>query len=132
MESILLHQYLHAWLPGSFGPATLIRPDWSSAPRAPELWLVEGVAEYYARLLPVRRTGGTSRARFYDAMGTLITVWRELGGGDRIEPAGLVGPVVRGGEEGAMPRLVAGGAIAIDQDDLRSFRQWRQGSIGPP
>jgi len=125
METMLLHQYLHAWLPGSFGPRALVRPDWSTAPRAPDLWLIEGVAEYYARLLPVRRTGGANRARFYDAMGGLITLWRELGGGDRIDPSTLVAPVVRGGDDRAMPRLVAGGALAAFLLDLEIRDQTR-------
>jgi predicted metalloprotease with PDZ domain len=125
METMLLHQYLHAWLPGSFGPRSLVRPDWSSAPRAPDLWLIEGVAEYYARLLPVRRTGGATRARFYDEMGALITLWRELGGGDRIDPSTLVGPVVRGGDDRAMPRLVAGGALAAFLLDLEIRNETR-------
>ncbi|HET9334501.1 MAG TPA: PDZ domain-containing protein [Gemmatimonadota bacterium] len=118
METMLLHQYLHAWLPGSFGPRSLVQPDWSSAPRASDLWLIEGVAEYYARLLPVRRTGGSTRSRFYDQMGALITLWRELGGGDRIDPSTLVGPVIRGGDDRSMPRLVAGGALAAFLLDL--------------
>lgn len=118
METMLLHQYLHAWLPGSFGPGELVRPDWSRAPRVPDLWLVEGVAEYYARLLPVRRTGGSSRTRFYDQMGALVTLWRELGGSDEIEPSSLVDPVVRGGDDRAMARLIAGGALTAFLTDL--------------
>ena len=118
METMLLHQYLHAWFPGSFGPAELVRPDWSRPPRVRVLWLVEGAAEYYARLLPVRRTGGSSRARFYDQIGALITLWRELGGSDAIEPTTLVDPVVRGGDDRAMARLVVGGALTAFLMDL--------------
>ncbi|HJU87688.1 MAG TPA: PDZ domain-containing protein, partial [Gemmatimonadota bacterium] len=112
MQTMLLHQYLHAWFPGGFGPRELERPDWSRAPVVEELWLVEGVAEYYARLLPVRRTGGASRERFYQQMAALATLWQELGGGDGIAPGELVGPVLRGGDDRAMARLVAGGALA--------------------
>jgi predicted metalloprotease with PDZ domain len=112
MQTMLLHQYFHAWFPGGFGPRELARPDWSRAPRVDDLWLVEGAAEYYARLLPVRRSGGASRERFYEQMGALATLWRELGGGDRIAPGELVGPVLRGGDDRAMARLVAGGALA--------------------
>jgi predicted metalloprotease with PDZ domain len=118
METMLLHQYLHAWFAGSFGPAELVRPDWSRPPRVRVLWLVEGAAEYYARLLPVRRTGGSSRARFYDQIGALITLWRELGGSDAIEPTTLVDPVVRGGDDRAMARLVVGGALTAFLMDL--------------
>lgn len=125
MGAMLLHQYLHAWLPGSFGPAELVRPEWSLAPLAPDLWLVEGVAEYYARLLPVRRTGGVSRARFYDQIGNLVALWRELGGDDAINPAALVDPVVRGGDDRAMARLVAGGALTAFLTDLAIRDQTR-------
>jgi len=118
METILLHQYLHAWLPGTFGPRELVRAHWSQAPRATDLWLVEGAAEYYARLLPVRRRGEASRSRFYDQMGALISVWRDLGGGGEIRPATLAGPVIRGGDDRAMARLVAGGALTAFLLDL--------------
>jgi predicted metalloprotease with PDZ domain len=129
METMLLHQYLHAWLPGAFAPRELARPDWSRAPRVEDLWLVEGVAEYYARLLPVRRSGGAARERFYAPMGALATVWRELGGGDRIVPAELVGPVLRGGDDRAMARLVAGGALAAFLLDI-AIRDETQGLRG--
>lgn len=129
VETMLLHQYLHAWLPGAFGPAELVQPDWSRAPRVPELWLVEGAAEYYARLLPVRRSGGATRARFYDQMGALITLWRELGGGDEIEPSSLAGPVLRGGDDRTMARLVAGGALTAFLMDL-SIRDETRGLRG--
>ncbi|HUF89766.1 MAG TPA: PDZ domain-containing protein, partial [Gemmatimonadota bacterium] len=118
VETMLLHQYLHAWLPGMFGPRELVWPDWTRAPRTDDLWLVEGAAEYYARLLPVRRRGESARARFYDEMGTLITLWRELGGGDEVRPGGLAGPVIRGGEDGSMARLVLGGALTAFLVDL--------------
>jgi predicted metalloprotease with PDZ domain len=129
VETILLHQYLHAWLPGTFGPAELVHPDWSRSPRVPDLWLVEGVAEYYARLLPVRRAGGASRARFYDQVGALITLWRELGGQDAIQPSTLAGPVLRGGDDRAMARLVAGGALSAFLTDL-SIRDETRGLHG--
>ena len=129
METMLLHQYLHAWLPGSFGPRELARPDWSRAPRVEDLWLVEGAAEYYARLLPVRQSGGAARERFYARMGALATVWRELGGGDGIAPADLVEPVLRGGDDRAMARLVAGGALAAFLLDI-AIRQETQGLRG--
>ncbi|HET6637390.1 MAG TPA: PDZ domain-containing protein [Gemmatimonadota bacterium] len=128
MQTMLLHQYLHAWLPGGFGPRELVRPDWSRAPAVDDLWLVEGAAEYYARLLPVRRSGGAARERFYEQIGALITLWRELGGGDEIAPGELVGPVLRGGDDRAMARLVAGGALAsflLDiaiRDETRGLR----------
>jgi predicted metalloprotease with PDZ domain len=118
MGTMLLHQYLHAWLPATFGPEELVRPDWSRAPLAPDLWLVEGVSEYYARLLPERRSGGATRARFYELMGSLIALWRELGGTDRIDPGPLVDPVVRGGDDRATARLVAGGALTAFLTDL--------------
>ena len=128
MQTMLLHQYLHSWLPGGFGPRELARPDWSRAPRVEDLWLVEGAAEYYARLLPVRKSGGASRERFYEQIGALATLWGELGGGDGIAPGELVGPVLRGGEDRAMARLVAGGALAaflLDiaiRDETRGLR----------
>lgn len=129
VETMLLHQYLHAWLPGSFGPAELVRPDLSRAPRVPDLWLVEGAAEYYARLLPVRRTGGSSRSRFYEQMAALVTLWRELGGSDEILPSALVGPVLRGGDDRAMARLIAGGALTAFLVDL-SIRDETHGLRG--
>lgn len=61
-------------------------------------------------------------------MGALVTLWRELGGSDEIEPASLVDPVVRGGDDRAMARLVAGGALTallIDlaiRDETRGLR----------
>jgi predicted metalloprotease with PDZ domain len=128
MQTMLLHQYLHSWFPGAFGPRELERPDWSRAPIVEDLWLVEGAAEYYARLLPVRRSGGASRERFYQQMAALVTVWQELGGGDRFTPGELVGPVLRGGDDRAMARLVAGGALAsflLDiaiRDETRGLR----------
>ena len=129
METMLLHQYLHAWFPGGFGPRELARPDWSRAPRVEDLWLVEGAAEYYARLLPVRQTGGAARERFYARMGALATLWRELGGGDGIAPADLAGPVLRGGDDRAMARLVAGGALAAFLLDI-AIREETQGLRG--
>ncbi|HEY7472292.1 MAG TPA: PDZ domain-containing protein [Gemmatimonadota bacterium] len=129
VETILLHQYLHAWLPGAFGPAELVHPDWSRAPRVPDLWFVEGAAEYYARLLPVRRGGGSSRVRFYDQMGALVTLWRELGGRDEILSSTLAGPVLRGGDDRTMARLVAGGALTAFLTDL-SIRDETRGLRG--
>ena len=129
METMLLHQYLHAWLPGGFAPRELARPDWSRAPRVEDLWLVEGAAEYYARLLPVRRSGGAARERFYARMGALATLWQELGGGDGIVPAELVGPVLRGGDDRAMARLIAGGALATFLLDI-AIRDETQGLRG--
>ncbi|MFN2384193.1 MAG: hypothetical protein ABR559_08020, partial [Gemmatimonadota bacterium] len=72
---LLLHQYLHAWYPGSFGPVALRRPDFFAPPVLQDEWLIEGAAEYYARLLPVR-TGGVGRHAFYETMGELLTLWR--------------------------------------------------------
>ena len=128
MQTMLLHQYLHSWLPGGFGPRELAQPDWSRAPVVEDLWLVEGAAEYYARLLPVRRSGGATRERFYELMGALVTLWRQLGGGDRIAPGELVGPVLRGGDGRDMARLVVGGALSsflLDiaiRDETRGLR----------
>lgn len=86
--SLLLHQYLHAWYPGAFGPAALLDPDFTAPPQVPDAWLIEGAAEYYARLLPVRY-GRAAPASFYDAMGDLLTVWRERGRGGVVDPATL-------------------------------------------
>lgn len=129
VETMLLHQYLHAWLPGTFGPRELTWPDWSRAPRTSDLWLIEGAAEYYARLLPVRRRGERARSRFYDEMGALITLWRELGGGDEIRPGSLAGPVIRGGDDRATARLVVGGALTAFLVDL-AIREETRGVRG--
>lgn len=107
LGTVLLHQYLHAWYPGSFGPAPLQRPVYSAPPQVPERWLIEGAAEYYARLLPARYQSG-GREGFYDSMGELLTLWRELGGGPRVDVAALGA----GSDERDRARFVAGGALA--------------------
>lgn len=116
LGSVLLHQYLHAWLPGQFGPAALLRPDYRLAPRVSDAWLIEGAAEYYARLLPVRY-GAAERPAFYDAMADVLWYWRQLGGGDRIDLRDLSVPG-RSGDSSESSRLVAGGTLAVFMLDL--------------
>lgn len=114
LGALLLHQYLHAWYPGSFGPYPLVHPDFSAPPPAREAWLVEGAAEYFARLLPVRY-GEAPRAAFYGQMGEILTLWRELGGGSVIDVASLV---PEGGVDGAATRVVAGASLAAFVIDI--------------
>ncbi len=109
--ALLLHQYLHAWYPGAFGPAYLLDPDFSVLPQLTEAWLIEGAAEYYARLLPVRY-GRAPPATFYDAMADLLTVWRDGGRGGTIDPAAL-GPNTADEAD-----LVVGGALAAMVVDI--------------
>ena len=115
---LLLHQYLHAWLPGEFGPRALVSPrGYRAPPSLEDLWLVEGVAEYYAHLLPARsRRGG--RQAFYDALGQLLTNWRQLGGGDRIDPGALVRRARATGDELDRTRMTIGGTLAAFLIDL--------------
>ncbi|HUP01764.1 MAG TPA: PDZ domain-containing protein [Gemmatimonadota bacterium] len=105
---VLLHQYLHAWYPGTFGPIDLIRPHFATVPPFTDAWLIEGTAEYYARLLP-SRYGPAGRQPFYDAMGEILTLWRQLGGGATIDVRALH---TVGGAGASTPRLVVGGALA--------------------
>ena len=101
--SLLLHQYLHAWYPGAFGPAALLDPNFLAPPDVPGAWFLEGAAEYYGRLLPVRY-GGTRN--FYEAMGELLTVWRQMGHGATVDPAALRPDIADEAE------IVVGGALA--------------------
>ena len=113
---LLLHQYLHAWYPGQFGPVALARPEYRFPPRVTDAWLIEGAAEYYARLLPVRsRT--MQRQQFYDALADVLWYWRELGGGDRIDLLDLTA-AGRSGEPRESSRQVAGGTLAVFLLDL--------------
>lgn len=105
LGALLLHQYLHAWYPGAFGPASLLDPDFALPPDVPEAWLIEGAAEYYARLLPVRY-GRAAPESFYDAMGDLLTVWRERGRGGAVDPARLTPETADDAD------MVVGGALA--------------------
>jgi predicted metalloprotease with PDZ domain len=116
LGAILLHQYLHAWFPGQFGPTSILRPELRFPPRVPDAWLVEGAAEYYARLLPVRN-GASERTTFYDSMADVLWYWRELGGGDRIDLLDL-STAARSGEPRETSRLVAGGTLAAFLLDL--------------
>ncbi len=122
---VLLHQYLHAWYPGGFGPVDLVRPDFSVQPSVPAAWLIEGAAEYYARLLPGRQ-GDDGRSAFYESMGELLTWWREMGGGSSIDVASL-GP--DGGRDGSAARLVVGGSLAAFVTDV-AIRADTRGSAG--
>lgn len=125
--TLLLHQYFHAWFPGVFGPRELIRPDYRLSPRVEDAWLIEGTAEYYARILPVRY-GAASRSSFYEAMGRMLTLWREMGGGDRIQPVSFDGTArSEGGHDTARP--LVGGTIAAFLIDL-SIRKETSGHRG--
>lgn len=108
-----LHQYLHAWYPGRFGPASLMAPDFRRRPEIEEAWLIEGVAEYYARLLPERYADGPGD--FYDAIGELLTWWSELEGDGRVDVTTLGGP---DGDENSSARRIVGGALAAFVVDL--------------
>jgi predicted metalloprotease with PDZ domain len=116
LGSLLLHQYLHAWYPGQFGPVSLMRPEYRFPPRVPDAWLIEGAAEYYARLLPVRH-GTMDRQEFYDALADVLWYWRELGGGNRIDLLDLA-TAGRSGDARESSRLVAGGTLAVFLLDL--------------
>ncbi len=143
LGALLLHQHLHAWFPGQFGPQSLRRPDYRFPPRIPDAWLIEGAAEYYARLLPAR-DGVVDRRAFYDAMADVLWYWREVGGGDRIDLSALSG-AGRVGEARESARLVAGGTLAVflldllardetdgvrGMDQLLMFLQRRSGAWG--
>lgn len=126
---LLLHQYLHAWLPGRFGPSALVSPRSFSAPPPLEgLWFVEGAAEYYARLLPAR-FGRRDRQGFYDALGQLLTNWRQLGGGDRIEPDALVRRAAGTGDEADRTRMTIGATLATFLVDI-TIREETRGLRG--
>lgn len=114
---VLLHQYLHAWYPGSFGPSDLVRPPLRSPPGAEDLWFVEGSAEYYARLLPVR-FGSAGRETFYESIEELLTRWYELGGGDRVDPRALTRSARRSADESMTTRLLLAGTLATFLIDL--------------
>lgn len=111
LGSMLLHQYLHAWYPGAFGPGPLLQPDFSAVPQVPDAWLIEGAAEYFARLLPARY-GRAPAGSFYEAMGDLLTVWRERGRGAVVDPAVLAA------ESASETDLVVGGALAAFVIDI--------------
>ncbi len=143
LGSLLLHQYLHAWYPGQFGPLSLRQPDFRFPPQAPDAWLIEGAAEYYARLLPVR-DGVADRRAFYDAMADILWYWRETGGGDRIDLTDLAA-AGHAGNPRESARLVAGGTLAVflldlmirdetgglrGMDQLLYFLQRRSGAAG--
>lgn len=126
---LLLHQYLHAWIPGRFGPAALVSPRSFAAPPSLEgLWFVEGAAEYYARLLPAR-FGRRDRQAFYDALGQLLTNWRQLGGGDRIEPEALVRRARGTGDDVDRTRMTIGATLATFLVDL-TIREETRGLRG--
>lgn len=126
---LLLHQYFHAWLPGRFGPRALVTPyGWDSPPSLDDLWFVEGAAEYYAHLLPAR-FGSGGRQGFYDALGQLLTNWRQLGGGDRVDPAGLVGRARSSDDEVDRTRMTIGGTLATFLIDL-TIREETRGLRG--
>lgn len=125
---LFLHQYLHAWYPGAFGPAELVRPRFWAAPQIDDLWFIEGSAEYYAQLLPVRY-GPAGRDAFYRAMEDLLTFWRELGGGERIDPRALSRLARRGDDEQATTRMLVGGTLAAFLVDL-GIREETQGLRG--
>ncbi len=113
LGKLLLHHYLHAWYPGQFGPREVAQPDFSAPPDVTEQWLIEGAAEYYARLLPARYAGGPDG--FYAAMGELLTWWRELGGGRRIDVTTLRSS---GTDDESAARMIVGGALAAFVVDI--------------
>ncbi|MDX1623684.1 MAG: hypothetical protein R3199_06860 [Gemmatimonadota bacterium] len=125
---VLLHQYLHAWYPGSFGPDALMRPRLWTPPRTEDLWFVEGSAEYYARLLPVRY-GPSGRTAFYASIEELLTRWYDLGGGSRIAPAALMRSARRSGDDRAVTRLLLGGTLSAMLIDL-TIREETRGLRG--
>lgn len=126
--SLLLHQYLHAWIPGRFGPVGFVQPDWVRPPPFDDLWFIEGVAEYYSRLLPVRY-GRADREEFYETLGVLLTLWRDLDGGPRIDLASL-GTAVRGASDPrAVERLIVGGTLGAFFTDL-AIRDAGAGDVG--
>lgn len=107
LGTVLLHHYVHAWYPGQFGPRGLVRPDVGRPAPAADGWWMEGVAEYYARLLPARYGVGGARA-FYDSMAELVSWWQAHGGSDQIVPASLVADPAR---PESVARQVVGGAL---------------------
>lgn len=114
---LLLHQYLHAWFPGRFGPRALVAPrGFQAPPPLDDLWFVEGAAEYYAHLLPARY--GSGRQSFYEALGQLLTNWRQLGGGDRVDPEALVRRARATGDDLDRTRMTIGGTLATFLIDL--------------
>lgn len=113
LGKLLLHHYLHAWYPGQFGPRKIAQPDFSVTPDIAEQWLIEGAAEYYARLLPARYAGGPDG--FYAAMGELLTWWRELGGGRRIDVTALRSSAT---DDNSAARMIVGGALAAFVVDI--------------
>lgn len=125
--AVLLHQYLHVWFPGQFGPASVLRPEYRFPPSVPDAWLIEGVAEYYARILPVRHERA-EREAFYGAMADVLWFWRELGGGDRID-LGELSAAGRTSDPRASARLVAGGTLAAFLLDL-AIREESRGLRG--
>jgi predicted metalloprotease with PDZ domain len=121
----------------------LLRPEFRFPPRVPDAWLIEGSAEYYARLLPVRN-GTMDRQAFYEALADVLWYWRELGGGDRIDLLDL-SAAGRAGDPRESSRLVAGGTLAVflldltirdetrglrGMDQLLYFLQRRSGTAG--
>lgn len=126
--SLLLHHYFHAWYPGAFGPRELQRPDFRFPPVVEDAWFIEGTAEYYAQLLPVRY-GAADRSRFYEAMGRLMTWWHHLGGDNRIELATLTGGTRPGAESEAVTRRLVGGTLVAFLLDL-SIREESNGQRG--
>ncbi|MBW3660303.1 MAG: PDZ domain-containing protein [Gemmatimonadetes bacterium] len=126
---VLLHQYLHAWFPARFGPAALVRPrTFTVPPPLEDFWFVEGTAEYYAHLLPAR-FGREGREAFYDAMGRLLTNWRQLGGVDRIDPDALVQRARVSGDETEKTRMLIGGTLATFLIDI-AIREETRGLRG--
>lgn len=123
--SLLLHHYFHAWYPGTFGPRELRRPNFRFPPVVEDAWFIEGTAEYYAQLLPVRY-GAADRFQFYEAMGRLLTWWHELGGENRIELTTLTGATRPGAENEAVTRRLVGGALVAFLLDL-SIREESNG-----
>ena len=123
LGAILLHQYLHAWFPGQFGPTSVLRPELRFPPLVPDAWLIEGSAEYYARLLPVRN-GASDRTAFYESMADVLWFWRELGGGNRIDLLEL-STAARSGDPRDSSRLVAGGTLAVFLLDLMMREETR-------
>lgn len=126
--SLVLHQYLHAWYPGQFGPAALVRPDLSRPVEASDLWLIEGAAEYYARLL-LTRYGSEGRDDFYGTMSNFLTWWRELGGDWTIDVGRLKPGAQSPTDRQDVARLVVGSTLAAFVLDLK-IRDATRGVLG--
>ncbi len=82
---LLAHQLFHSWNLWTFPPAELARPALDAPPPTRALWLVEGLAEHYARVALARR-GVLPREEIYDEIARNV---RALAARPEIETANL-------------------------------------------